>query len=45
MTQPAASPPPVDLQQLVQEADLGGRKPAGVRSSATATTFSMSWAW
>jgi TRAP transporter 4TM/12TM fusion protein len=25
----AAAPPPVDLKRLVQEADLGGRKPAG----------------
>jgi TRAP transporter 4TM/12TM fusion protein len=29
MTPSAAPPPAIDLQQLVQEADLGGRKPAG----------------
>lgn len=29
MTAPTPTPSPVDLQQLVQEADLGGRKPFG----------------
>src|SRR5512133_352621 len=29
MTAPTSTHPPVDLQQLVQEADLGGRKPVG----------------
>lgn len=29
MTAPTPTHPPVDLQQLVQEADLGGRKPVG----------------
>ena len=30
MTSPSATPAPVDLQQLVQDADLGGRKPTGL---------------
>jgi TRAP transporter 4TM/12TM fusion protein len=29
MTAPTSTPKPVDLQQLVQEADLGGRSPVG----------------
>ena len=30
MTAPTSTPTPVNLQQLVQEADLGGRKPIGM---------------
>lgn len=39
---PAPPSPAVDLQQLVQEADLGGRKPAGV---AKAIVFAACIGW
>ena len=42
MTTRSAAPAAVDLQQLVQEADLGGRKPAGV---AKALLFGVAIAW
>ena len=42
MTTSASSPASVDLQQLVQEADMGGRKPSGV---ARTVLFAACIAW